>query len=251
MCPSPGVSPSVTFTALTLYMSNKMKIPQSIGVIGDGNRRWAKSHGLLPFAGHEEGAKRYKEFADWAAELGVKYVTAYIFSTENWNRPAAEVDFLLNLFKKTIADELDIFHGKNMKIRIVGDRTRFSKDLVTVVEHAEQVTAANTGLCLVFAFSYGGREEILSAVRAIYKEDSFIDKPISGEDFEKYLWTHGIPDPEIVVRTSGEQRLSNFLPWQSTYSELFFLDKMWPEITKGDLEQVFIDYADRERRFGA
>ena len=227
-----------------------MKIPRSIGVIGDGNRRWAKARGLLPFAGHEEGAKRYKEFADWAAELGVEYVIAYVFSTENWNRPAAEVDFLLALFRKTIDEELDIFHGKNMRIRIAGDRSRFSPELAAVIERAEKKTEANTGLCLVFAFSYGGREELVSAVNAIYRDDAFVDKKITAEDFAKHLWTAGVPDPEIIVRTSGEQRLSNFLPWQSIYSELFFLEKMWPEIERADLEKVFVEYANRERRFG-
>ena len=225
------------------------KTPQCIGVIVDGNRRWAKENGLPLLKGHEAGYKKLRELVRWAYDAGVKYVIAYVFSSENWNRASEEVSYLMRLAERVCWRDLPELKEENVRIRVIGDRARVSQKMQILIEHAEKETAFSTGLTLVLAFSYGGRDEILQAVNRIVAEERAAVS-ITHDEFARYLWTTDIPDPELIIRTSGEKRLSGFLPWQAVYSELFFLDKLWPDLTEEDLLQVFEEYGKRERRFG-
>lgn len=220
---------------------NLVEVPQSVGVIVDGNRRWAKKEGLPTFEGHRAGYKKLKLFVDWAAESGIKFITAYVFSTENWNRPTAEVNFLLDLLEFVLSKELAEFKSKNVRIKVIGDTTLFSHKLQELIKKAVEETAENSGITVALALSYGGREELRQAAER---------KAKYGGKFEDYLWTRGIPDPDMIIRTSGEMRLSNFLPWQSVYSELFFVNTLWPDLKKEEFLAVLEEYKSRQRRFG-
>lgn len=223
---------------------------QSIGIIMDGNRRWARSRGLDAGDGHKAGYEALvslaRELPRLRAEYGLRYVTIYAFSTENWNRSEEEVNTLLSLFKRGmehIADELDSI---DVAVRAIGDLARFPDDLQKSLRAIEEKTTYNTGGVVAFALSYGGRAEIMHAARSLAAESG----DITEERFDAALWTAGIPDPDLIIRTSGEMRLSGFLPWQSVYSELFFVDTLWPDFTVADLEKIFAEYAERERRHG-
>ena len=207
----------------------------------DGNRRWAKKEGLSTFEGHRAGYRNIKLFVDWAAECGVKFVTAYVFSTENWNRPTVEVDFLLELLESILSKELLEFKNKNVRVKVIGDTTLFSQKLQDLIKNAVLETADASGITVVLALSYGGREELRQAAER---------KAKYGGKFEDYLWTRGIPDPDMIIRTSGEMRLSNFLPWQSAYSELFFVKTLWPDFKKEEFLAILEEYKSRQRRFG-
>ena len=220
---------------------NLLETPQSVGVIVDGNRRWAKKEGVPIFEGHRAGYRNFKNFVDWAAERGIRFVTAYIFSTENWNRPTVEVNFLLELLESVLGDELLELKNKNVRLKVIGDISLFASKLQELIKKAVAETAENGGITLVLALSYGGREELRQAAEK---------KATHGGKLEDYLWTRGIPDPDLIIRTSGEMRLSNFLPWQAVYSELFFVKTLWPDFTKDEFLAILEEYKSRQRRFG-
>lgn len=225
--------------------------PKSIGIIMDGNRRWAKARGFLPMKGHEAGYDKFKDFVRWAKELGVKTVYVYAFSTENWNRSKDEVGYLMNLFAKvTGVDAKDLIKEK-VRVKFVGQTDKFSPAIRFGIKALEKATSKFTGMTLVICVSYGGRAEIISAVKELVKSEGA--KNIAKLDekmFSKYLWTSGNPDPELIIRTSGEVRTSNFLPWQAVYSEWFFTKTLWPAFTKKELEKILCDFAAREVRRG-
>jgi undecaprenyl diphosphate synthase len=232
---------------------NPNRIPKHIAVVMDGNGRWAKKHGYLRAIGHKSGVKAVREIVQASDDIGVKYLTLYTFSTENWNRPKLEVNALMELMIDSLTKELDGFQKNNVKIRTIGDLSllpsRCKKKFADVVEK----TSKNTGLNLIFALSYSSRLEIISAVKSITTK--VLNKEIKLEDIDsdvidKHLYTNSIPDPDLLIRTSGEQRISNFLLWQVAYSELHFTPVLWPDFKQADLFTAVIDYQQRERRFG-
>ncbi len=217
----------------------------------DGNRRFAKSRGLSPLKGHEAGYSRFKEFVRWAKEFGIKTLYVYAFSTENWNRPDNEVGYLMGLFAKVVGTEAKALIREKVRVKFVGQIDRFSPVIRLGIKSLERATAKFTGMTLVICVSYGGRAEILSAVKELSKKEG--TKGIAKLDekmFSKYLWTADSPDPELIIRTSGEVRTSNFLPWQAVYSEWFFTKTMWPAFTKKEFEKILRDFGKREVRRG-
>ena len=229
---------------------SEIKPIKSIGIIMDGNRRWAKEHNMPAVAGYKEGVEVIKRFAEEAPRLereyGLKFVTLYTFSTENWNRDPKEVDYLIELMRRELNDVVERFDKQDARVSIMGDKEAFPKDVQELFEKVEDKTKNNSGLTVVFALSYGGRDEILRAVNKAVQEGT----EVTEESFGKLLYTDGIPDPDIIIRTSGESRLSGFLPWQSVYSELFFVNEHWPAFTIDALEEIFKEYQERERRHG-
>lgn len=224
---------------------------QCIGVIIDGNRRWAKARGLASMRGHEVASKKFKEFLGWVRDAGIRYVIAYVFSTENFDRPPREVSYLMRLISRFFSRDLAELKKKKIRIHVAGNRALLSRKIQYLVERAEKETASFTDFTLTLAFSYGGRDEIVAAAnRLMADKEKFNGKEITKEDFARYLWTAGIPDPDLIIRTSGEMRLSNFLPWQSVYSELFFLPAFFPDITKEEFLRVLDEHRSRQRRFG-
>ncbi len=224
-------------------------LPQHVAIIMDGNGRWAEKRGLPRLAGHKAGGDNIRPVVRIFADHGVKYLTLYMFSTENWNRPRIEVAGLLGLLAKKIDRETQAFHQANIRLVHVGRLDRLSQKLTERVRAAVELTKNNTGLTLCLAFDYGGRDEILQAVRGI------ADAGISGDNideavFIRYLYSAGIPDPDLVVRTGGETRLSNFLLWQAAYSELYFTSVLWPDFGPKDVEEALSEYKRRQRRFG-
>lgn len=224
-----------------------MKTPTSIGVIMDGNRRWAKERGLPGVEGHAAGAEKVFELAQWAHEAGVEEVILYAFSTENWNRAEEEVGYLMRLAEELFTRGLDRLKSAGVRLRFIGDLSRASVRVQNVMRRAEEETVAGDKGTLAFAFSYGGRPEILAAVNRLLTEGK---KTVSEEEFSGVLWSAGLRDPDLILRTGGDQRLSNFLPWQSVYSELFFTDTKWPDLTKEEFNQVLFEFGERERRHG-
>ena len=227
-----------------------MKIPTTIGIIMDGNRRWAKERGMPSFEGHSLGYQKLKDALPWIKDAGIKNLIVFAFSTENWKRKETEVSYLLDLFRLILDKELDYFHKEGGVIKSVGKLESFPDDIQKLCQRAEEKTKNNPGPNLYLALSYGGREEILNATREIIKE-GIKSENITEELFSKKLWTAGMPDPDIIIRTGGERRLSGFLPWQGVYSELFFTDTYWPAFTKEEFESILKEYDQRERRFGA
>ncbi len=215
----------------------------------DGNRRWARNKGLALLEGHSAGGKTLKETVRWAKDAGVEHIIFYTFSTENWNRSEDEVGYLLNLIGKFINTELESFHKEGGVLHYVGDTSRFSSSLQDTFRNSEEKTKNNPGPHVYFALNYGGRSEILSAVKKILKEHP-AESDITEEYFAKHLQTFNMPDPDIIIRTSGEQRLSGFLPWQGVYSELFFTDTLWPDFSKNEFNRIIEEYNNRERRIG-
>jgi undecaprenyl diphosphate synthase len=226
-----------------------MKIPNCVGIIMDGNRRWAKQKGLLALKGHEAGGETLKNAVNWARDIGIKHIIFFTFSTENWNRSEEEVSYLLGLIGTFLEKELDYFHKEGGVLHFSGDLSRFSKNLQEKLENAREKTKDNSGPHVYFALNYGGRQEILSAVKNILKENPKAEE-ITEEYFEKHLQTYPMPDPDIIIRTSGEIRLSGFLPWQGVYSELFFTKTLWPDFSKEEFLQILEEYSNRERRIG-
>ena len=231
-------------------------LPQHIGFIMDGNGRWAKERGLERSAGHKEGAKVFRKIGEYCADVGIKYLTFYAFSTENWNRPKKEVLALMNLFKEYLR-EGDTRTGENtirqMRLRFIGEREGLPKDLLKLIEKAERETAHYEKMTVNIALNYGGRAEITHAVKSIAQQVK--DGKINIDDITESticdnIYTAGQPDPDIIVRPSGEYRLSNFLPWQSAYSEFWFSDILWPDFTEEHVNQILEDYQNRNRRFG-
>ena len=226
-----------------------MKIPNCIGFIMDGNRRWAKSKGLPTFEGHHTGANKLKDVLKWTKDVGIQHVICYAFSTENWNRTPEEVSYLINLLGEFLQTELDHFYNEGGILHCVGDMSKFSESLQKTFKEAEEKTKNNKGTHLYFALNYGGRVEIISAVKKIVKENPSTEE-ITEEYFAKHLQTYPMPDPDIIIRTSGEMRLSGFLPWQSVYSELFFIKTLWPDFSKEEFLKILDEYSQRERRIG-
>lgn len=231
-------------------------LPQHIGFIMDGNGRWAKERGLERSAGHKEGAKVFRKIGEYCADVGIKYLTFYAFSTENWNRPKKEVLALMNLFKEYLR-EGDTRTGENtirqMRLRFIGEREGLPKDLLKLIEKAERETAHYEKMTVNIALNYGGRAEITHAVKDIAQlvKDGKLDvDDITEETVCDHIYTAGQPDPDIIVRPSGEYRLSNFLPWQSAYSEFWFSNVLWPDFTEEHVNQILEDYQKRNRRFG-
>jgi len=228
-------------------MSKKIKkIPEHLGIIVDGNRRWAQKRGLPTFEGHRQGLKKVKKVIKWAGERGVKILTLFVFSTENWKRSKREVNYLMKLAKEVISGNLQELHRQKIKIRVIGQKERLPRLLQKVIQEAEELTKKNKGMILNFALSYGGRGEIVSAIKNIIRKKISLER-INEDVISKNLWT---TDLDLIIRTGKEQRMSNFLIWQAAYSELCFLPKYWPDFTEKDLDQVFTDYYRRQRRFG-
>ncbi|MBE5947410.1 MAG: isoprenyl transferase [Lachnospiraceae bacterium] len=230
-----------------------MKIPQHIAIIMDGNGRWAKQKRMPRNYGHMQGSKRVEDICRAAHELGVKYLTIYAFSTENWSRPADEVKALMRILRDYLKESVKKASENNMRVRVIGDRERLDEDIRASIEHLEEVSAGNTGLNFQIALNYGGRDEMLRAIRRIAAECK--DGQLSVEDideklFSSYLDTADIPEPDFMIRTSGEQRLSNFLLWQTAYSEFYFPEVLWPDFDKKELKKAIEEYTKRDRRFG-
>ncbi|MDD4527069.1 MAG: isoprenyl transferase [Candidatus Margulisbacteria bacterium] len=221
-------------------------VPQHIAIIMDGNGRWAKERGLPRTAGHKEGAEALKRTITACSELGVKYLSVYAFSTENWKRPKEEVNFLQTLLQQVLSKEVNKLSKRGVKLRFLGDMSAFNEKLRHKIKEAEEKTSSNTQHQLNIMLNYGSRDEIVKAVNFAIKEG----KELTVEGFNGLLYTEGIPDPELIIRTSGEQRLSNFLLWQAAYSELWFTDAYWPDFNKELLQQAIHDYSLRGRRFG-
>ncbi len=227
-------------------------MPAHVGIIMDGNGRWAKKRGLPRTAGHAQGAKVFKKTVEWCRELGIKYATLYTFSTENWKRPKEEVDAIMNLLNKYL-DDIRKMSQKNTRIIFLGSKGAFSEDVAARLTEIEEVSAANDGLYVLVALNYGGRDEIVTAAKRIaqeYKDGKISIDDISEESFEDYLYTKGIPPADLIIRPSGEQRTSNFLVWQAAYAELVFMDVLWPDFSKKDLKAACEEYMSRNRRFG-
>lgn len=243
-----------------MFLSNKRKneidferLPVHIGVIMDGNGRWAKKRHLPRSAGHSMGAEVLKKIVTECNEMGIKYITVYAFSTENWKRPKEEVDYLMNLLLDYLKDAENSLAGKNVVIRAIGSRAELSEEIQEQIIKTEEFTKNNTGIIMNIALNYGSREEIVNAVGNITEKvlkGELRKEDITAEEIEKNLYTAYQPDPDLIIRTSGEERLSNFMLWQAAYSEFWFTKKLWPDFTKKDLYDAIIDYQQRGRRFG-
>ena len=220
-----------------------------LGVIMDGNRRWAKEHNLPAAAGHKKGVDALRRTVRACNDLGIKYLTVYAFSTENWKRKKEEVDFLMDLVAITLKNELDEMHKEGVKISFIGDLSRLSEKLQVVTGDAQQKTVNNTGVNLQIALNYGSRDEITNAVRKIIAL-SIKPEDVTPEVISHYLYTNNIPDPEILIRTGGEKRVSNYLLWQIAYSEVVVIDKYWPDFGKEDLINCINEFNSRSRRYG-
>ncbi len=230
-----------------------MKIPQHVAIILDGNGRWAKSKGMPRNYGHAQGSKNVERICEDAYRMGVKYLTVYAFSTENWSRPKEEVDALMKLLRNYMKTCLKTAAKNDMKIRVLGDKTRLDEDIRSRIEELEEATKENGGLNFQIAINYGSRDEITRAVRRMAEDvqsGKIQPENIDEACIEEYLDTHDIPDPDLLIRTSGEQRLSNYLLWQLAYTEFYFTDVPWPDFTKEELTKAFEQYNARDRRFG-
>lgn len=222
-------------------------VPSAIGIIMDGNRRWAKHKDLPTLQGHRKGLEKLKDIARHAREKGVETLYFYAFSTENWNRHAEEVSYLMDLFAYALAHELTELREEGVRVRFLGDLSRLPSPLAAAAKKFENETAHGKNGTVALCLSYGGRPEILAAVNALLAKG---EKSVSEEDFKKALWGGDLPDPDLIIRTGGEERLSNFLTWQSAYSELVFTDTYWPAFTCEEFDKIIAEYASRERRHG-
>lgn len=224
-------------------------VPRHVGYIIDGNRRWAREHGIPPYEGHLAGYNALKEVALETLAQGVEYMSAYVFSTENWKRSHDEVKRLLSLVLRLVSSDLPEFNRHNVKLVVLGSRDGVPEKIVKAIEKAEEETAHNTGGVLALCFNYGGQLEIADAVKKIIQSSIAPDK-VTPELIAEHLYAPDVPPVDLIVRTSGEQRLSNFMLWRSAYSELIFLKKNWPDMTKSDVNSIMKEYAQRHRRFG-
>ena len=232
---------------------NSDNIPKHVAIIMDGNGRWAKSKGQTRLFGHAMGVESVREALTGATESGVDYLTLYAFSTENWNRPKDEVDGLMDLLVDTITNEIEDLHQNNVQVKTIGDIDQLPGNCAERMKAATQKTINNTGTTLILALNYSAKLEIKTAVKEIaveHKAGKISLEEITDELIDDHLYTKGIPNPELLIRTSGEIRLSNFLLWQIAYSELYFTEKFWPDFKKEDFFQAIYDYQNRERRFG-
>ena len=233
--------------------AGRTTMPQHVAIIMDGNGRWAHARGLPRSAGHRKGVEALRRAVRAAGEMGIEYLTIFSFSSENWSRPPAEVSFLLDLMRHFVRQDVAELHRENVRIKIIGERSALAADIVALIEETEQRTRSNTGLTLIVAFNYGSRQEIAVAARdlAIAVRDGRVaPESITPELLGSYLATEGIPDPDLLIRTSGEQRLSNYLLWQCAYTEFVFVDEFWPDFNRETLQRAIAEYLTRERRFG-
>lgn len=238
---------------MALFKKNKpvagdRKLPEHIAIIMDGNGRWAKNRGLPRTAGHAAGSKKFKEIARYCNKIGIKYLTVYAFSTENWRRPKEEVDTIMNIFRDYLKDSTN-FKKENITLKFIGDRSGMPEDIAELMAKAEFDSKDATGLKVYMAINYGGRDELVHAVREIIGE-GIPAKDITEEVISSHVYTKDYPDPELIIRPSGEYRLSNFLIWQAAYSEFWFSNVLWPDFTPDDLERAIDDFNMRNRRFG-
>lgn len=234
------------------YFKNGTSVPVHVGVIMDGNGRWAKKRGMPRKYGHREGAKTFRAITRYAKEMGIKYITFYAFSTENWQRPADEVKSIMDLFEKYL-DEVRDFVDENIRVRFIGDRSKLNPRLQEKMHRVEEDSKDFDAMTLILAINYGGRDEITHAVKEIAKSvesGQLSPEDITQELIQSRLYTGDIPDVDLIIRPSGEQRLSNFLIWQSAYAEYYFTNILWPDFSKKDLENAVLAYSERNRRFG-
>lgn len=224
--------------------------PQHVAIIMDGNGRWAASRGRPRAFGHRKGVEAVREAVRNAGKLGVRYLTLFSFSTENWNRPAAEVEALFELLRRFVAADLDRLHAEGVRVRILGRREGLSEELLDLIGSVETRTAGNDASFLNIAFNYGGRDEILRAARRAAQVHDGDLSTLSEKDFARFLDTADLPDPDLVIRTSGERRISNFLLWQAAYAEFVFMDVLWPDFDRAAFEEALAEYASRDRRYG-
>ncbi len=228
--------------------------PAHVAIIMDGNGRWAKARGMPRLVGHKRGVESVRDAVKAAQSLGIRYLTLYGFSSENWRRPEAEVKDLMGLLRLYLRSEIAELHREGVRLRIIGQRTRLSDDIRALIANGEHLTQDNHQLTLTIALSYGGRDEIAHAAKTIAeaaRAGTIDPAEIDEETVARHLFTHDMPDPDLLIRTSGEKRISNFLLWQCAYAELVFIDKHWPDFSRDDLESAIREYHGRERRFGA
>ncbi len=238
------------FQSSTRTIPDASAVPRHIAIIMDGNGRWAKQHFLPRVAGHQRGVEAVREVVKACGEFGVEYLTLFAFSSENWRRPAEEVSFLMQLFLKMLEREVDKLHENNICLKIIGDRSPFEGRLIQLIREAELLTANNTGLTLTIAANYGGRWDIMQAMRAMLHEHPDSVQGGSEAQLERYLAMHYAPEPDLFIRTGGEQRISNFLLWQLAYTELYFTKTLWPAFNSEALRMAIMSFQTRERRFG-
>lgn len=233
--------------------SSPLPPPVHVAIVMDGNGRWAKARGLPRTAGHRRGAEAVRQAVKSAIELGVSYLTLFGFSLENWSRPVAEVDDLMGLLRLYLRSEVAELHKNGIRLRMIGDRARLASDIIKQIENAEALTRGNNALMLTVALSYGGRQDIVQTARRLAEEvlaGRLGPMEIDEAEISRRLWTADMPDPDLVIRTSGERRLSNFLLWQSAYAEFVFLDTLWPDFARSDFEHAIREFHGRERRYG-
>jgi len=224
--------------------------PKHVAIIMDGNGRWAQARGLPRTAGHKQGAEAARKVVKSAVDLGVEYLTLFGFSSENWSRPESEIKDLMNLLRYYLRGETAELHRNGARLKVIGDRSALADDIVKLIENAEELTAGNDKITVVIALNYGGRQDIVSAVHALMREHGEVSKLELESLLPQYLSTKDIPDPDLMIRTSGETRISNFLLWECAYTEFVFTDTLWPDFGFGDLEQAIEDFAGRDRRYG-
>lgn len=246
---------------MTKDVISPKKVPCHVAIIMDGNGRWAKKRGVPAILGHREGATALKRVTHHAATLGVKFLTVYAFSSENWHRPQDWINDLMGLLRYYLKNEIKELISNNIKLHVIGDKSQFDTDIQTLITQGEEITKNNTGLTLIIALNYGGRKDIVKACQKLvkdltddYKNFSSLEESmarLNEEEFSSFLYTKDIPDPDLMIRSSGEYRVSNFLLWQIAYSELVFSQKFWPDFNETDLDVAIGMYNSRDRRFGA
>jgi len=230
-------------------MENLKIVPQHIGIIMDGNGRWAEMRNLPRIAGHKEGIEAVRRTVKAANKYKIKYLTLYSFSTENWKRPEEEVKFLLYLMEENLKREGEELNRNNVKVRFSGRKWELPENLVKIMDYVENLTKENTGLNLIFAINYGGRAEIIDVIKKIIK-NKYEEEDIDENLIKKFLYLPDVPDPDLIIRTSGEKRMSNFLLWESAYSEFYFTEVLWPDFDENEFFKALIDYQNRKRKFG-
>ena len=236
---------------LLLKLDSK-KLPQHVAIIMDGNGRWAKKRRLPRAAGHLAGVKTVRRIVKTSSDIGIKFLTMYAFSTENWKRPKGEINAIMSLFKIYLKKEISTFNKNNVRLNVIGNTENLSDDLQEIIDNALKKTSKNKGLTFTLAINYGSRQEIINAVKNIVNdvEKGIINKDINESTISKYLYTSDLPDPDLLIRTSGELRISNFLLWQLSYSEIWITDTYWPDFEQAEYIKAILDYQNRQRRFG-
>jgi undecaprenyl diphosphate synthase len=225
-------------------------IPRHVTIIMDGNGRWAKKQGLKRIFGHKAGVEAVRQATEYAAEKGIGYLSLFAFSEENWNRPQDEVMGLMELMVEAIVGETKTLMKNNVRFRVIGDTSKLPDRVKEKISATEEQTAPNKGLCMIVFLSYSGKWDIIQAMERYMKDDTLKNAPVNQEKFESFLSTAGIPDPDLLIRTSGEQRISNYLLWQAAYTEFYFTDVLWPDFSKTDFRKALDVFASRERRYG-